>query len=268
MHREQETKSGIKSFTIYGLLVTIGMVIFILSVRADELTFSPLLEGIDQRSFNYRSGSIPSSIRLNAFRIDPKIYRFRAVTSPDGLDTVHRMARRERLLLAVNASFFTPEGEPLGLLIDQGKELQKLRRVDWGVFFVTKDGKAKIVHTTEFKSDPNIETAIQSGPRLVVSNRPLKLKPQIGRRTAVCIDQEGRVLLIVTEQSMLLQNFAELLALSPGDGGLGCAYALNLDGGSSTQATHLLPPKPWDLYGTSMVPVALGIQHRSSKTQP
>ncbi len=266
MHRIQAKHSYAKSVVI--LLVLAGMGFCVWSLQANELRFDSLLKGIEQRSFSFRPGTLSSPVRINAFRVDPKTYRFRAVKAASGVDTVHRIARKERLLLAVNASFFTPDGTPLGLIIDRGNEVQKLRNVDWGVFFITRDGKARIVHTSDFKKSDDIEVAIQSGPRLVVAGRPLKLKPQIARRTAVCVDTENRVLLVVTEQGILLQDFANLLALSTGEGGLGCLYALNLDGGSSTQATHLLPPKPWDLYGTSMIPVALGIQHRDSEVQP
>lgn len=266
MHRIQAKNHLAKIFAI--LLVTAGMGIFVWSLQARELHFVPLLKGIEQRSFSFRPGSLSSPVKINAFRIDPKTYQFRVVKSESGMDTVHRIARKEHLILAVNASFFTPEGKPLGLIIDQGQELQKLRPVDWGVFFITNDGQARIVHTSEFKGSEGIEVAVQSGPRLVVAGRPLKLKPQMARRTAVCVDARNRVLLVVTEQGILLQDFANILASPTGDGGLGCNFALNLDGGSSTQATHLLPPKPWDLYGTSMIPVALGIQHRAPEVQP
>ncbi len=262
MHRVETKNSRKRRFAFF--LITTGMVIFVWSLQAKELHYESLLEGIEQRSFPYRANTFGGPVQINAFRINPKTYQFRAVTSRPKLETVHRIARKERLLLAVNASFFTPEGTPLGLIIDQGKEIQKLRKVDWGVFSITKDGVPRIVHTDEFKKDEKIDVAIQSGPRLVVSGRPLKLKPQIARRTAVCIDAQKRVVLIVTEQGILLQDFADLLATPTGEGGLGCQYALNLDGGSSTQATHLLPPKPWDLYGNAMIPVALGIQHRKT----
>ena len=130
--------------------------------------------------------------------------------------------------------------------------------MDWGVFYVTDDGTPRIVHTRDFVQRTNIVVAVQSGPRLVVDGAPLKLKPQIAKRSAVCLNASNQVTFIATERGLLLQDFANLLARPEGDGGFGCTFALNLDGGSSTQGILRSPRSPWHLIGGTQIPVALG----------
>ncbi len=264
-----------QGFTIRHLLsaAALGVLAVALSlpVRAgDELRFERLADGLERRTLRWAPpGSGQSAVVVHAFRVDPKRFRFRVVRASDGKrDTVHAIARKADLVLAVNASFFDPKGRPLGLLVDRGRELQRLRKVDWGVFYTTSGGGAGIVHRRDFEAPEGIDAAVQSGPRLVVGGKPLDLKPQIARRTAVCVDTSGRVLLLVSESGMLLEDLAALLARPTGEGGLGCRDALNLDGGASTQATLLMPGSIWDLYGGSAVPVVLGIQPRDADVKP
>ena len=208
-------------------------------------------------------------MEIHAFRVDPRILRFRVVSATSGKrDTVRSITRQEGLILGVNASYFDEKERPLGLLIDKGKKIQKLRNVDWGVFQVTKAGAPTIVHARDYVVRPDTDAAVQAGPRLVVDGKVLKLKPQIARRTAVCVDRSERVVLVVTEGGLFLRDIAELMAKDVGSGGLGCKNALNLDGGPSTQAAFTLGTDSWDLYGGSSVPVVLGIQPREEVIKP
>ncbi len=231
------------------------------------LVFQTIIDGLERRDFVFKASKTSLPTQIHAFRIDPDKFEFRVVQAKtSGKATVHRLARNHNLLFAVNASFFDPAGKPLGLLIDQGQKVQRLRSVDWGVFSVSSTGKVQVNHTRDFQPVDPIQTAFQAGPRLVVDGRPLKLKPQFGRRTALCVDAAEYVIIVVTESGILLADLAELMSRSPGAGGLGCINAMNLDGGSSTQATLLHPVQPWDLIGGAKVPVALGIQPRTTRS--
>lgn len=253
------------------LLLTLGLVLGIFATRAAQakgtLVFQSIMDGLERRNFVFKASKTSLPTRIHAFRINPEKYAFRVVQPTNAsTSTAHRLAREHNLLLAVNASFFDPAGKPLGLLIDQGHKTQGLRSVDWGVFSVSSTGKVSVNHTREFQPLDPVEAAFQAGPRLVVDGRPLKLKPQFGRRTALCIDTAEHVIVVVTESGILLADLAEIMARSPGDGGLGCVDAMNLDGGSSTQATLLHPNHPWDLIGGANVPVVLGIQPRITRS--
>jgi uncharacterized protein YigE (DUF2233 family) len=159
--------------------------------------------------------------------------------------------------VAFNGGFFDTDWRPLGLRIAAGKTLIGLRpRVDWGVL-VLRDERAQIVHSREFRPDPAIEQAIQVGPRLLVDGQPLRLKPQVSRRTAVALDRDGRTLtVVVTRVAASAQALAELLAR------LGFHSALMLDGGPSSQLSAALGGLELDLRGGYAVPDALVVRRR------
>jgi hypothetical protein len=158
---------------------------------------------------------------------------------------------------AVNGGFFDEDWKPLGLRIAGGKIVIGLRpRVDWGVLILRR-GRARIVHSREFRADPSIEQAIQVGPRLLVDGQPLRLKPQTARRTAVALDREGRSLtLVATYSAADPSRLAELLAK------LGFDSALMFDGGPSSQLSAALGPLRLDLRGGYAVPDVLLVRPR------
>ena len=119
----------------------------------------------------------------------------------------------------------------MGLRVSQKKQISRLRRSDWGVFWI-KNGRAHIVHTRDFSSKIRPEEALQCGPRLVVAGRTTQLKPQSSRRSGVGIDARGRVVLAMADDWLSLRDWAQVWSQSDG---LGCRDALNLDGGPSTQ---------------------------------
>ena len=266
------TAAGFRAYwvaiVVFASLV-LGGIVGRASAEDGQIRFQKIVDGLERRSFSWQPPSGGPAVEVHAFRVDPKTHRFRVVRAKDGLrDSVHSIARKSGLFLAVNASYFDENDKPLGLLIDQGKKIQGLRNVDWGVFQVSSAGEASIVHTRDYTYSKRIDAALQAGPRLVVDGKALKLKPQIARRTAVCVDARGRVVLLVTEGGVFLQDLAELLMKPAGRGGLECQNALNLDGGPSTQGTLVMGPESWDVYGGSAIPVVLGVQVVTRKGRP
>jgi hypothetical protein len=124
-----------------------------------------------------------------AVRFDLQRYRAEVVVlGPDRPETVASLRRRLGAAAAINGGFFDAGRQSLGLRIAGARTVVPFRpRVDWGVL-VLRPGRAAIVHSRDFKPDPGIEGAIQVGPRLVAAGRPLRLKPQIARRSAVALD--------------------------------------------------------------------------------
>lgn len=186
----------------------------------------------------YTEASLSPAV-IHAFKIDPKYYKFGVVTARDlGTDRekVREMARKKGALLAINGGFFTPEYEALGLLVNDGKVINPLKKMSWWSIFLIKNDVPYIVHTSSFNGDPNVSMAIQSGPRLVVDGHIPKLKPSVAERSVVCININGEVIVAATEKLLSEpREFADFLRKSEASGGLGCMTALNLDGGSSTQ---------------------------------
>jgi len=186
--------------------------------------------------------------------------RYRAEVMVLGADrprTAAALREETRATAAVNGGFFDEQWRPLGLRIMAGKMVIGLRpRVDWGVLIVQR-GRARIVHSREFRADPAIEQAIQVGPRLVVDGQPMRLKPQAARRTAVALDRDGRAMtLVATHAPADATRLAELLVR------LGFDSALMLDGGPSSQLSAALGDLHLDLRGGYAVPDVLLVRPR------
>lgn len=204
------------------------------SARSADAEWSTVSAGVSYLRREVRALPLTEPIVVHAFRFTPARHELRVLPGGEGGAPVHRLAAEAGALLAVNGGFFLEDFSPLGLLVSQGRELNPLRRVDWGVFYVA-DREARIVHRRDWRRPAGLEFAVEAGPRLVVEGRVLTLKPQRARRTALGITEAGDVLIVATEGRILTAEFAELLARPESAGGLGCRDALNLDGGSSTQ---------------------------------
>ena len=134
---------------------------------------------------------------------------------------VARLALRLPQVLAVNASFFDLDGQAMGLVAGAGRS-----QVRWGAL-VVQAGRARVTTIHALTPKERRQVLVQGTPILVVGGKPESLKPQVARRTAVCIDGE-RLALVVTGAADFNQ-FARFLATPLDAGGAGCKDALNLD---------------------------------------
>jgi len=189
------------------------------------------------------AGSAGRGFGLELLRVDLALFRLVAADARQvpGRSQARVGTLREEHggLVAINGTFFDPAGKPLGLLVDSGRQLNPLRRADWGVFSV-EGNVARLVHTRTWRRRPKAaalpEFALQVGPRIVVDGRATKLKAQVARRALLGIDGAGRVVLGVTTGAPAESNaVAELAARPEPRGGLGWRQGLMLDGGPSAQ---------------------------------
>jgi hypothetical protein len=192
-------------------------------------------------------------LRFDLTRCQPEV----VVLGADRPRTAAALREETGAWAAVNGGFFDEDWRPLGLRIMSGKMVIGLRpRVDWGVLILRR-GRARIVHSREFRADPAIEQAIQVGPRILLDGQPLRLKPQAARRTAVALDREGRSMtLVATYAPADATRLAELLAH------LGFDSALMFDGGPSSQLSAALGDLHLDLRGGYAVPDVLLVRPR------
>lgn len=172
---------------------------------------------------------------IHVFRIDLTQNQFKLITA-DNLSkpyaSINEFARYSKALLTINGGFFDHKYRPLGLRISQKKQKNPLKRISWWGIFYTKNQKAYLSSLRHFHKDRQIDFALQSGPRLLIDGKIPTLKPGVAERSALGITEDGKVIVLVTDNSpMTTTTLASLMKSSP----LNCLDALNLDGGSSTQ---------------------------------
>ena len=179
-----------------------------------------------------------SLIRLKILRLDLEKFRTRVLDSRAfGADRmgIKTLAEKAQAIAAINGGFFLPDYRPLGLLIMDGREVNPLRKADWGIYLVQGE-QPRIIHSRDFQNDKAIVQALQGGPRLVVEGRELRMKRQVARRSAVGITLKNQVILLNTEDTdVYAQDLARIFHLPESEGGLECRDALSLDGGPSAQ---------------------------------
>jgi len=195
-----------------------------------------------------------SSVDGYVFRVDPRILRMTVLDARRADRSVARVAamrQESQAYLVVNGGFFDENAQPLGLVVGDGKQTSPLR---------------KVLHSRDPLPDP-LDMALQSGPRLVVDGRALQLKPQISRRSSVCLPGDGTVLVVVIPRPVSLSDLARSLVRQTTDGGLGCWSAINLDGGPSTQLSVATPGFNLEVDGGWGVPNGLAVLPRSTAPQ-
>jgi uncharacterized protein YigE (DUF2233 family) len=178
------------------------------------------------------------------------------------------LCMQSKAVLCMNANFFDENGRALGLVISRGNMYQKIHsggKTLTGILQVAREG-VRILNRSDFKPEAVIE-AVQAGPRLVASGeavRGLGPKDSHSRRAGVCLDHKGRFVFYISSGliGITILQVQEILL----DPRIGCAEALNLDGGSSAQlfVSKKLPEAAEDaeeisVQGSSNVPVVLGL---------
>ena len=129
----------------------------------------------------------------------------------------------------------------MGLLEVDERRLSPVRG-NWGSALVIRNGQAKVVRTPS-KRIPPMTFGIQGWPTLlwqgeVVSELDAIDNGDMARRTAVGVDETGRVLWIVDNLGSTLREFAYRLQQAD----LGLVDVVNLDGGASTGLRWRMEP--------------------------
>ena len=150
--------------------------------------------------------------------------------------------RAEGVIFAMNAGMFDDAGAPIGLLVEDGREVRAISRrtgggnfhlMPNGVFLVRRDGRADIVTSARFRPAPDIAFATQSGPMLVIDG---SLHPKFEAdgtsryvRNAVGIGPTGKPLFVITTDVVSFGKLARFFR-----DGLKAREALYLDGSISS----------------------------------
>jgi len=194
---------------------------------------------------------------IHVFKIDLKHNQLALVTAKEIkklLANADEFANKRRALIAINGGFFDKKFNPLGLRITHYKTISSLKNISWwGVFYI-KNRQAHIVSKSQFSKSSDISFAIQAGPRLLINGHSPHLKPGRAQRTALGINHDGKLIILVTDNSPLSTvELAEIMKRTP----LNCDNAINLDGGSSTQLHANFPDFQLSVHGFANVSDAI-----------
>jgi len=194
---------------------------------------------------------IKRKVELVVFRIDTSRYPLRVMTARQvlGVKKTRLAAVHKKVgaLLTINGGYFSKEGDPMGLVISNGK-----LRHSWsdkgGSGALAVFGSAPRIDWARnvAKADPPPTEALQNGPLMIepdgkfgMTHRRDKYFP----RTVVALDKGGRLLVGVVRKiygkeniytGLNLMETAVIFYNPPTVGGLGAVVAMNLDGGTST----------------------------------
>lgn len=173
---------------------------------------------------------------LSALRHAPKAVQYSAMFQPDpnqGQTVGEWLSEDPQAIAAVNCGFYRDDRgayHHIGLLMTEGKTLAKLRS-GWGGVLIVRNGAAAAVRKPRRLIAP-ATLGLQGWPMLVEDRTriPQLNDGDLARRTAVGVDNQGRVVWVVAPLGLTLADFAQRLL----EQDLGLVEAVNLDGGAST----------------------------------
>lgn len=175
-------------------------------------------------------------LTVYSFRFDPStvVMRLLLPPKPGDLLPVREMEGCAAAEVCVNGSFFTEANRGIGLLVSDGRVLQPVKDISWGIFWVGRNGKAHIQRRQAFEKEVglgDVQFAVQSGPTVMWDGVIRQdLGRGVARRTAVGLSGDGTVTLMVYPWPVSLREMARFARDT-----MGVSTLMNLDGGGSTQ---------------------------------
>ncbi|WED43776.1 phosphodiester glycosidase family protein [Legionella cardiaca] len=257
----RQTISSVKWLTQASKLFISLLILFFSIHYASAGEWRKLAPGIEYQDLD-GSFLTPWS-HIHAFRINLKENRLSLVTAADlsrEHASVNEYAQHSNALLTINGGFFDNNYKPLGLRIYNKRQKTPLKNISWWGIFYVRNQKPYLTNASQFRHNSQIDFAIQSGPRLLINSRIPPLKAGRAERSALGITNDGRVIILVTDNLPLsTTELAQLMKAPP----LNCRNALNLDGGSSSQLRAQLDSFQLEVHGFSNVSDAIIVKARS-----
>ena len=172
---------------------------------------------------------------VHVIRLQPGAARWRFVQpgTGDGARRVEDLPGDDGPLIAFNGGYFDVDGSPMGLMVHAGKEINPMRKADWGIFWLDREGRGHLHHRRTFRWPAwrdKVDFAVECGPRVLVKGELTKVRPGTARRTLIGIRRDGDLIVAVFPTRVGLRDAGNWLHEA-----WGVEELLNLDGGSSTQ---------------------------------
>ena len=132
--------------------------------------------------------------------------------------------RADDVAFAMNAGMFDDQGRPIGLMIEDGRQVHAINRrkgggnfhlMPNGVFFVRGDGTTEVVESGAYAPSPSIAFATQSGPMLLIHGKPHPSFERDGQsryvRNGVGIATSGKPIFVISESAVSFGKMARFL---------------------------------------------------------
>ena len=215
-------------------------------VKESQVEIEPLLPSICRFAIHEGEGFITCTVDPREFRIELALTDAGGPAHGSLAAYLGAMAATGSMpVIAMNGGMYHSDMRPVGLHVEEGREIAPLETADGegnfylkpnGVFFIGNDGEAHVMETQAFAAAgirPRLAT--QSGPMLVIGGalHPRFLPDGSSRfiRNGVGVRADGMVVLAISRDPVSLGLFARAFR-----DGFGCPDALFLDGGISAFA--------------------------------
>ncbi len=191
-----------------------------------------------------------SGITFEGAAYDSRTHRLQVIDQPNGPGSLYSssrdLAEKSNALLAINAGFFTPEGNPLGLVISAGKTSggwNSASSLGSGIYKESPSGATAIVRRSSRSSVSSSRELLQAGPLLMENGNtvPGLNSDKTAARSILLTDGGTRWWIGITSPCTLSSLARAISQNSPAP--WKPLMALNLDGGRST-----------DLYISAKIP--------------
>ncbi len=199
--------------------------------------FIILSTAMQYRTIQFRN-SQGQTVDVLTARFEPSQVTFRVIYTPGQPRTIQQWQQALPTALAiVNANFFNTSYQALGIVAmdRQVTGFSALRQQRDDGLFQVKGGTPSVrsMFLQPFQQGETFDQAAHGFPMLMTLGQVAPIFPDLAkvsdRRTVIAQDVTGRILFITTSATML-GDMSQFLSLS----GFNISYAVNMDGGSST----------------------------------
>ncbi len=210
-------------------------------LQSDEnlVTWRKLADKISLGVIKLPGGFFPGEVTLLKTKLkdfQPRVVRAKEYERKRS--TVKWLAEKARAPICINANFFDPDGNPLGLVVSRGVKYHNTHHGGstlTGTFLAFSD-RALITHRSTVGAEYGLE-AVQAGPRLVANGAPLQgvgNEKNFSRRSGLCLTQSQELILFAVTSALRGASLSEMsrALVNPA---VKCQDALNFDGGGSSQ---------------------------------
>jgi hypothetical protein len=230
-----------------------------LAARAQDaaapLKWQALAPGFEFALWDNLTPSRSGSSQVALLRVDPRRYDFKVLAAPEGQagETAGEWREASKALAVFNAGLYTPEGRHLGYLLQDGKELSPLVSQQDGLFLAEPREPelppARIIDLRYTPFDPKLNPYRQAAQSLMLLDRfgmiRVRRSAKVANRTALALDDQGRILVVVTEGGHTLWELAQALKSS----GLALREVMTMDGGAESQLAVAVGDFTYEHYG-------------------